>query len=335
MTRLWWDGAEDPAGLAVLSGSSGVSIVSSPVRSGLKAFLIGYGGYAYKNFSGISEGYFKIGWQISSNYDYTKTIRFRNGTTELFTLGLSTINNKFNILVGGSVVATGSFIYAINTFYLLEFHIKIADTGGLIQLKVEGNLDIDYSGDTQPGAATTIDNLYLSTNYNQATGAAFVYFDDIAINDTNGTVDNSWCGEGRIEYRTTNAAGDINQLTPSAGNNFECVDELAQDGDATYVEGSTVDNRDLYNLAASGLAAGSTINRVKPVASARDTVANGGKIALGMKTNATEYFGSDLVLTTGYTPVQGAEHLVNPNTGVAWTIAELDALQVGVKVRGT
>lgn len=335
MARLFWDGAEHPEGINLWTSNSNITKVTSPIRSGLYAYRIPYNGTMYKSFTGVSEGYFRIGCRISGNYDINKSIRFRNGSTELITLGLDIINYNFRILVGGSVIATGSFKYNIDSWYCLEFRIKIADTGGIVQLKVDGKLDIDYSGDTQPGAATTIDNLSLNSNYNQSTAEAYVYIDDVAINDTSGTVDNSWCGEGRIEYKASNAAGDATQLTPSAGNNFECVDETTTDGDGTYVEGSTVDNRDLYNLAASGLAAGSTINRVMAVASARDTVANGGKVALGIKTNNTEYFGSDIVLATTYTPIQGTEHLVNPNTGVAFTIAEIDAMQVGVKVRGT
>src|SRR5574340_1629974 len=248
MTRLWWDGAEDPDGMAVWTAYNGASVVTTPVRSGARAFLTPYGKYAYKIFTDISEGFFRIGWRISGNYNVFKTVRFRNDTTELITLGLDTANQYFQILVGGSVVATGTAIYQIDTFYLLEFRVKIDDTVGVAQMKVDGVIDIDYSGDTKPGTATTINNLALVSNYNVAVGAADVFFDDLAINDTTGAVDNSWCGDGRVIYLAPNAAGDATQLTPSAGANYAAVDDRPHDSGSTYVEGITVDNRDLYNL---------------------------------------------------------------------------------------
>lgn len=335
MTRLWTDGAEDPAGLAVLSGYTGTAIATSPVRSGVYAYRVSGSSSMYRNFSDLSEGYFRVGWYAKSNTDVYKSVRFRNGTTELITMGLSTTDKHFRVLIGGSVVATGTFAYNTFTYYALEFRIKIDDTAGVVQLKVDGVIDIDYTGDTKPGTATAINNLLLASNNDFPDPISEMYFDDLAINDTTGTVDNSWCGDGRVIYLAPNAAGDTTQLTPSAGANYAAVDDRPHDSDSTYVEGSTVDNRDLYNLAASGLAAGSTIGRVIPIASAKDTVANGGKIKLGLKTSTTEYFGDDLTLTTGYTPQYGSQYLTNPLTGNPWTIAELDALQMGVKVRGT
>ena len=336
MARILSDGAEDPRGIALsMTGyvATNAAIVTSPVRSGAKAYrLVTYAGtgYMYKNFTGLADGYYRCAWRVTINNNTVKTIRFRNGTTELITLGLSTANQNFQILVGGSVVATGTFVYALDVYYLLEFYIKIDDGAGVIQMKVDGKLDIDYSGDTKPGAQTTIDNWYWAS-----VGGGDTYIDDIAINDTSGAADNSWCGDGRIIYYTGNGAGDVTGLTPNTGANYAAIDELAHDSDTTYVEGGTVDLYDLYNLAASGIAAGSTINRVIPVAVAKDTVANGGKIAIGIKTDSTEDWSDDRVLTTSYTGAQGDEYLVNPVTGVAWTIAELDALQVGVKMRGT
>jgi len=335
MARIFTDGAEDPEWNGIWTAVvNSFTRQTSPVASGLNAYRAAANSYAYKTFPGILEGYFRVRWRISTNYFEVGwgTVQFRNGGTMMVQLGLDTTYRKFQIYVGSTLVATGSFTYNLDTWYLLEFHIKIDDTVGVVQLKVDGKLDIDFSGDTKPGTATTIDSLYLyALGYTQSHS----YFDDIAINNVSGTADNSWCGEGRIIYLVDNAAGDVTELTPNTGANYAAVDETTADGDTTYVEGATLDLRDLYNLADSGLAAGSTIKRVIPVASARDTVANGGKIALGLKTNGTEYFGSDIALTTNYAPVQGTEYLVNPNTGVAFTIAEIDAMQVGVKVRGT
>jgi hypothetical protein len=160
------------------------------------------------------------------------------------------------------------------------------------------------------------------------------YYDDLAINDTSGGADDSWCGDGRIIALTPNANGDLSQLTGSDGNstdNYLLVDDVPSNGDTDYVEGSTVDQKDLYNLTACGLT-GVIIKRVWAASRSRDTVAAGGLISLVVKTNSTEYAGTDRALATSYAEVLGDIHTVNPNTSGAWSTSDLDALQVGPKL---
>ena len=342
MTKRLLDGFElgkHEPGLYSISEVGGRALwVTSPVRSGTYALSLGKTiavseGWAKKTVPATAEGFAGIGLYLVVNANTYPFFSVRKDGTTLISVSLNTTNKNFTVSVGGAVVATGTFVYSTGMYYRLELNVKIDDVAGSIQLKVDGVIDIDYSGDTKPGADAQLNNLYYSTTTND--NVVSLYLDDLTWNDTTGAVDNSWCGDGRILYIPTNGAGDVTQLTPNTGANYAAVDDVPSDGDTTYVESGTVDQYDLYNLAASGLAAGSQIKRVVPVATAKDTVANGGKIKLGIKTNGTEYFGDDLTLTTDYTSQAGTEHTVNPQTGVAWTIAELDALQSGVKVRGT
>ena len=63
-----------------------------------------------------------------------------------------------------------------------------------------------------------------------------------------------------VETLRPNAAGDLTECTPSAGDNYECVDEPEQDGDATYVAAEEETATDLYNLDNSGVGAGDITN---------------------------------------------------------------------------
>ena len=126
------------------------------------------------------------------------------------------------------------------------------------------------------------------------------------------------------------AAGDKTENGPyGAGTNYGCVLEVVQDGDTTYVEpGSSGTLTDLYNIANATYPVG-TINSVKIYGWFKETGALSNTItALTIKTEATEYAGAGFEPAATY-----GEHSVtyttNPNTGIAWTWAEINALQIG------
>jgi hypothetical protein len=212
----------------------------------------------------------------------------------------------------------------INTWYLIEVHVKIAAIGGVAEAKVDGVSDINYSGSTQPGSDTTINRI----NY---WGSTTFLIDDLALNDTAGGVDDTWCGDGKIVMLRPNAAGDVTQLTPSAGANWECVDECPPNT-ADYVSSATAGQYDLYNCNTYTLQSGEVVRRVQVEARCLEESALGDSIKLGVKTESTEYFGASQPVLTSYRRYVGNDLKVNPNTAAAWTQLELDALQVGVTV---
>ena len=258
-------------------------------------------------------------------------IGWYNAGTVLGYIYFTAATRKITLYVGNSsLVATGTKILSLATWYLLEVYVKISDAGGVITLKIDGMQDCTFSGDTKPGADTNIDRIRFFNNYSSC------YWDDIALNDTVSAVDNSWCGDGHVITLAPNANGDLSQLLGSDGDstdNYLLVDETSQDGDTTYVEGSAVDEKDLYNLAASGLLTNSIIKEVWVEAVCKDTVGAGGLLALVLKTNSVEYASADIALGISYATLRGTNHPINPHTSATWTIGELDALQVGPKTR--
>lgn len=314
--------------------SSGNGSASTAVkRTGNYSYLAGNNQDLSKVISPLTEFFFRVPFYVNLATQ-TRIFDWFNGGTELGSIRRNASTGRLEAYVGGTLTATGTLVTTNLTWYMLEVHVKIADASGDIEVKVDGSatLDIDYSGDTKPGAATQVDLLKL----NGGSGSSFLtYYDDLGLNDTTGGVDDSWCGDGRIILLTTNGNGDVSQLMGSDGNqtdNYLLVDDVPDDSDTTYVEGSVVDERDLYALIACGLS-GVDIIRVQAVAVAKDTVASGGKIALVVKTNTVEYAGSDQELLTSYAIIKGADYKLNPNTSAAWSISELDALQVGPKTR--
>ncbi len=334
MTRVFTEGAEFQD-LLFWTGKNGSPIISTSVkRSGTASYRVATGGneYYYKDITPITEGYWRIGWRFD-NYSFGDVVfKWYYAANLLGQLKINATSHKMELYVSSTLVNTGSIELVSQTFYLLEIHIKIANSGGAIEFKIDGVADASFSGDTQPGSDTTISRL----QYGDAGGSNLFYFDDLAMNNTNGSVDNSWCNDGHVILMIPDSNGDVSQLLGSDGNstdNYLLVDDVPPNGDTDFVESSTLNEYDLYNLAASGLT-GTTIRRAWAEARAKDTVAEGGLIALVLKTLSTEYDGTtDFSLLTSYTRVVGTDHPTNPNTGSAWTVAQLDALQVGPKVR--
>ena len=326
MARIFTEGFElkDGAFFDIPAGSINTTIK----RSGNASWFIN-GTSGRKIVAGTSEIYIRIGFNHADTAT-TSIFRWYKGATELGSIRYSSVNGKINIYTGtATLVDVGDISITLNTWYLLEAHIKISDTVGVIDVKIDGASDATFSGDTKPGADTVIDTFWYSTSDN-------VYYDDLAYNDTTGGSDNSWCGDGHVISLTPNANGDLSQLVGSDSNstdNYLLVDDFPHDTDTTYVEGSNVDEKDLYNLTACGLS-GVTIMRVWGESRTKDTVAASGLVAVVLKTNSTEYASSDIPILTTYTKqILGTVYLVNPNTTSGWSTDDLDALQVGVSTR--
>ena len=127
-----------------------------------------------------------------------------------------------------------------------------------------------------------------------------------------------------------NAAGDLTQFTPNTGANWQCVDETPQDSDTTYNQSVAMGapRGDLLNLqpVTGAIPAGSTIDAVQLIVVAKYISAMsqiGGK----WKSGATSLDQSPVNMTTSYAAYQWTR-LTNLSGG-AWTMALVDALQVG------
>lgn len=327
MARLFTDGAEFGD---VLFWNVIVDTVATTAqyRSGNYCYQLGSNNNigASKYIPNLSEFYLRFGWRCNAIHDNI-LVRWINGGTLQGSLRVDA--SRYPTLnVGSTLVATGTKQLLINTWYLIEIRVKIDDSTGVLALRVDGANDASFSGDTKPSTPSTVTNLDF---YNHNTA----FLDDLALNDTTGGSDDSWCGEGKIILLKPNGNGDASDLTGSDGNstdNYLLVDEVPLDSDTTYVEGSTSGNRDLYALEDfSG--AGMTINRVWVEARAKDTVADGGQCKLSIKpSGGSEDKSSAIDLLTSYTNILGTVYTLNPADSAAWEDADLDSLQVGFEV---
>ena len=141
-----------------------------------------------------------------------------------------------------------------------------------------------------------------------------------------------------VETLRPNEAGSNTNLDyqePSSGEHWDKVDEESPDDVTTYignVGGSVgVYQLDTYAIADHSIGSG-TINSVRVYCyCTTDTSGRHGKVAI--RTHSTNY--EDVAQVLAYYPTWGyisKQWTVNPNTGSAWTWAEVDALEAGLSI---
>lgn len=125
---------------------------------------------------------------------------------------------------------------------------------GYVKCWIDGTLDIN-STSINTGSVSLIgmDTLNIGNSRSSGSVADFVRFDDIVLWDDEGVVGfKGQIGQHRIYGLTVDGAGGSSQFTPSAGSNYQNVDEQSNDFDSTYNESSTNGHKDLYTYTALG-----------------------------------------------------------------------------------
>lgn len=148
----------------------------------------------------------------------------------------------------GTLMFTSDPITA-NVWTKIEGRIK-ANTTGIIEFWIDGTLVGTFNGNTK-GTRGNPRKILIGSNISNTSnqGGLFeVLFDDVAVNNTTGTVNNGRCGSGKIIALAPKANGSTNDFVPSTGSNWQNVDETPTDGDTTYNESETTEDKDLYTF---------------------------------------------------------------------------------------
>jgi len=237
-------------------------------------------------------------------------VRFDLSTGENIALRWDSTNKTFDAYVDGVKVADGTIIVPSNDWFHVQFYVVIADAGS-IQVKIDGKLSIDYSGDTQPGAAA-VANYF--TIYNNV--SSYVYYDDLAIG-YGGFLGDIRCIDIRPSADTAQ-----DDWTPSAGDNYSTIDETPP-SDADYNETNVDAQADELAL---GDFDGVTYNPVAVTAWVRAQMlaATGDSIKVGIDSGGTDDVTEHALSTTWQYYFHTAD--LNPADAAEWEDADIDAL---------
>jgi hypothetical protein len=330
MSRIFMDGFESgDSNLWTTKYVTGVVASSAMVGA---YYLDLYAGTAMSAYvskylsSSYSELYVAFKYKALS-LDNTSIISFKDSAgTALATFKLNGTTGRIESHLGistGTLLATGTTAIVAGTVYLIEIRYKPLNSNGIIQVKVNGGaFEIDYSGDTTNGLEY-VQEIIFGRAPGDSTNS-YAYLDDVVVDDA------SWIGSTSIQGLAVTGAGATTQFDPSAGNNYQCVDEIPA-SDADYISTNVPDEIDTY---ACGNLTG-TINSVKAVQVQARCMQEGSpavpKIQLVTRPSDTDRVSASKTVQTFAPGVVSNIWELNPDDSAAWSEADVNGMEIGVK----
>jgi len=189
--------------------------------------------------------------------DYFLRLEEATGSTRHIWLRFIGADGRIRVQRGSTILHTSPVAqYSAAAWFFCEFKVKIHDTLGTIQVRIDGVDVINETGlDTRDGGADgLIDRISIGSAEDNSIKLRVC--DIYILNEQGSAPFNDLIGPQTIESLRTDVAGNYTNWTPSAGDNHDAVDDpigVVHDGDATYVE-TTVAERDSYgfeNMASS------------------------------------------------------------------------------------
>jgi hypothetical protein len=263
----------------------------------------------------------------SAPYTNSQLMVWRHGTVVMGGLKINYTYNTIEVYFGNFVTKLGEFPFTVNAWQVIELHLKVDDSdNNIIAVRKDmGPLAVnatDFGGD---GYDSTIDNFIWG-----ATSGGNTYIDDIILNDTAGSRNNSWPNGLRIIKLGPTGDGGTLQFTPTpSGGHYSTVDEVPPVGTDNLKAATSglVDELALADCPADVL----TVAAVIPTAFAFKASGNAPtRVALGLKISGTNYYSADLDLSVSQSVAKNLME-VSPATGSPFTSAVLNAASLLLK----
>ena len=260
-------------------------------------------------------------------------LEFGQGTENRFILTKDASGNLgFGAWING-FAAYDTIKLELGRWYYMEIKYKIHSSTGIAQFRLDEQLLMDFTGDTYYTNSTSISwgQFKFADTYNWP--SQWTQIDDMYLADTEGTENNDFLGDIRIDAIHPNGAGNYSQLTPSAGNNYECIDETGYSS-SDYVEGANAGEKDSYTYGSvptdiddTGIICLQVRQNCKRTAPATNI-----KIDPFIRTGSTDYSQTAQDLSDAFTEKQGDIILEDPSDSNPWTQAKINACEFGMGV---
>jgi len=233
-------------------------------------------------------------------------------------------------LAGGSVLATSPVLMPLaGQWAHIQVKIFISNTAGTVELHLNGQVAANWTAtglNTRNGSANFYANVI---NWESNSAAGEVVDDFYAFNDQ-APAPNTFQGDVHAVRQLPTSDIAINWARNTGPNNCLAVDDTQDDGDSTYVSTLTVNATDTYGMAPLSPTP-NTIICVQPRYEARMDDAGPHTMNAQLTSGGTTVNLPTMNVASTYA-VASQAFPQDPNTGLAWTPAAVNACLLGIKL---
>lgn len=316
-------GRNSTNGLRIPSNTSPASVQAS-VLGGIASALIGFG---IKISAAPASGFVPFiafgssgTWECGLAINADLTVQPCVATSAAAALGSST--NWSLLGSASSALSTGAWTF-------LELKMACDGAAGTCVVRATGTTILDLSG---------LDTLYTSATLTRvgiggATSAAFAFdADDLYVASLTGGSVVDFTGDVTVTAHYPSGPGTTSGWTPSAGSNYQNVDETPANDDTDYNATATLNAKDTYAM--QDCAAGADIRAVQILASVRKGAEGPGQVKLVTRSASTDYDGAAQGIGgTSYSYVREIRE-TDPATAAAWSESGWNSVEIGLKKTG-
>ncbi len=225
----------------------------------------------------------------------------------------------------------GSTVFDPNAWHIVELFVDGAN--GQAILKVDGVTQAARTGGLGSGF-TSFDRFMFGIGNLGHGGSASAWFDDIAVNDTSGPTENSWCGPGGVYLLKPNADQSPLEWSPSAGTtHYTLVNEIPVNiNDYIYAETpGTADRFGLSDLPPQAR----EVRAVQPIGYFALTEPGEAWVRMRLVSGAGSHDTGTAYLVTVHPNAEHRRFAIlsrSPFTSSAWTPSEVNGLSLQVEI---
>lgn len=225
------------------------------------------------------------------------------------------------------------YIVPVGTWCYIEWKFRGHNSSGISIVRVNGTEIFNWGpGDTLYSTAGNFSGFYLASS--AWTGWQI---DDLYFLAVDGSGLNDFLGDCRVDTILANGAGNSTQMTPSAGANYECINDDPNDPN-DYVEADVdaekdtyaypdvptdLDDNNIYGVTIDHMAM-----RTQPVANV--------ELRNVLRSNGVDYYGSNnWALADNTVGIKKDSWEKDPDDNGDWTQAKINAAEFGVELNKT